>query len=35
MKFKPTLFALALVASLALSGCGSDKEGRRGPGRRR
>jgi D-alanyl-D-alanine carboxypeptidase (penicillin-binding protein 5/6) len=26
MKFKPTLFALALVASLALSGCGSDNE---------
>ncbi len=26
MKFKPTLFALALLASLALSGCGSDKK---------
>ncbi len=26
MMFKPTLFALALVASLALSGCGSDQE---------
>ncbi|MEY2919986.1 MAG: hypothetical protein RL261_1291 [Pseudomonadota bacterium] len=26
MKLKPTLFALALVAGLALSGCGSDKK---------
>jgi serine-type D-Ala-D-Ala carboxypeptidase (penicillin-binding protein 5/6) len=26
MKLKPTLFALAFIAGLALSGCGSDKE---------
>ncbi|MBK6350471.1 MAG: D-alanyl-D-alanine carboxypeptidase [Proteobacteria bacterium] len=31
MKLKPTLFALALVAGLALAGCGSDDEGAAAP----